>query len=303
MIFSELYSAYYNTVAGVLKAVVKHPLDNKEMREIIGQNAFGESVLNIEPAIREERWQFVKADGTTPIKHTPTMPLTTLEKRWLKSVYLDPRIKLFSDEMPDLSDVEPLFTSDDISVFDKYLDGDPYKDENYIKNFRLILDAIRKQYPLSIKMANRNGGITHMILTPQLLEYSEKDDKFRLIGAGLKYGGTVNLARITECKPYLKPHEKTNVKRDKVTLRTVEFDLVDERNALERVLLHFAHFEKQAQRIDKEKYRVKITYDKDDETEIVIRILSFGPMIKVTAPEHFVGLIKDRLIKQKNCEH
>lgn len=303
MIFSELYSAYYNTVAEVLKAAVKHPLESKEMREIIGQNAFGESVLTIEPAIREERWQLVRADGTTPIKNAPTMPLTTLEKRWLKAVYLDPRIKLFGDEMPDLSDIEPLFTMEDISVFDKYSDGDPYKDENYIKNFRLILDAIRKQYPLSIKMANRKGGITHMILTPQLLEYSEKDDKFRLIGAGLKYGGTVNLARITECKPYLKPHENTNVKRDKVTFRTVEFDLVDERNALERVLLHFAHFEKQAQRIDKEKYRVKVTYDKDDETEIVIRILSFGPMIKVTAPEHFVGLIKDRLNKQKNCGH
>ena len=303
MIFSELYSAYYNTVAGVLKTAVQHPIDRKEMHKIIEQNAFGESVLNIEPAIKEERWQLIRADGTTPIKNAPTMPLTTLEKRWLKAIFLDPRIKLFGDEVPDLSDVEPLFTPDDVSVFDKYSDGDPYEDENYISNFRLILDAIRNQYPLSIKMANRKGGITHMILTPQLLEYSQKDDKFRLIGAGLKYGGTVNLARITECKPYLKPHKKANVKRDKVTLRMVEFDLIDERNALERVLLHFAHFEKQAQRIDKEKYRVRVTYDKDDETEIVIRILSFGPMIKVTAPEHFVELIKDRLIKQKNCGH
>ena len=303
MIFSELYSAYYNTVAGVLKAAVKHPIDRKEMREIIEQNAFGESVLNIEPAIKEERWQLIRADGTTSIKNEPTMPLTVLEKRWLKAVYLDPRIKLFGDEVPDLSDVEPLFTTDDISVFDKYSDGDPYEDENYIKNFRLILDAIRNQYPLSIKMANRKGGITHMILTPQLLEYSEKDDKFRLVGAGFKYGGTVNLGRITECKPYLKPHRKANLKRDLPQLRTVEFDLIDERNALERVLLHFAHFEKQAERIEKEKYRVRVTYDKDDETEIVIRILSFGPMIKVTAPEHFVELIKDRLIKQKSCGH
>ena len=41
--------------------------------------------------------------------------------------------------------------------------------------------------------------------------------------------------------------------------------------------------------------------DKDDETEMVIRILSFGPMIKVTAPQHFVELIKQRLIRQKSC--
>lgn len=37
------------------------------------------------------------------------------------------------------------------------------------------------------------------------------------------------------------------------------------------------------------------------ETEIVIRILSFGPMIKVVAPAHFENLIKERLIKQKSC--
>ena len=42
-----------------------------------------------------------------------------------------------------------------------------------------------------------------------------------------------------------------------------------------------------------------MVYHKEDETEIVIRILSFGPMIKVTAPVHFIDLIKQRLIEQK----
>ena len=67
--------------------------------------------------------------------------------------------------------------------------------------------------------------------------------------------------------------------------------------------MHFAHFEKQAEKLDDKRYKVTVTYDKDDETEIVIRILSFGPMVKVTAPQHFVDLIKERLISQKSCEH
>ena len=71
---------------------------------------------------------------------------------------------------------------------------------------------------------------------------------------------------------------------------------------MERVLLHFAHFEKTAERIDGDRYSVTINYDKEDETEIVIRILSFGPMVKVTAPTHFIDLIKQRLIAQKSCE-
>ena len=59
MIFSELYSAYYNTVAGVLRTAVQRPIDKKELRAIVEENAFGESVLNIEPALTEERWQLL----------------------------------------------------------------------------------------------------------------------------------------------------------------------------------------------------------------------------------------------------
>ena len=83
--------------------------------------------------------------------------------------------------------------------------------------------------------------------------------------------------------------------------RTVEIEVTDERNALERVLMHFAHFEKEAERMDQNHYRIAITYEKEDETEIVIRMLSFGPMVKVTSPSHFIELVKERLIQQKSC--
>ena len=45
-----------------------------------------------------------------------------------------------------------------------------------------------------------------------------------------------------------------------------------------------------------------LLYDKGDEMEMVIRILSFGPMIRVTAPQYFVELMKERLRDQKSCE-
>lgn len=302
MIFSELYSAYYNTVARILSEAAAHPLNKSGLREIIKKNAFGESVLNIMPAIEEERWQLLRSDGTTPIKHAPTMPLTLLEKRWLKAIASDPRIKLFPDAIPDFPDVEPLFRPDDISVFDRYSDGDRYEDETYIKNFRLILDAIKNRTPLDIDTVNRKGTITHMVLMPEYLEYSEKDDKFRLISSGCCYGGTVNLGRIVSCKPSHKPFKDSTGTVMRNTMQ-VEFELYDRRNALERVLMHFAHFEKQAERLGEDKYRITVSYDKDDETEMVIRILSFGPMVKVTSPDSFVDLIKNRLISQKSCGH
>ena len=301
MIFSELYGAYYNTVANILKEAVRAPVSAGTMRTLIAENAFGESLLSVEPALHEGRWQLLLPDGTTPLVHTPTMPLTLLQRRWLKAISLDPRIRLFPVNLPEDPDVEPLFTPEDYVVFDKYADGDPYEDEEYIRRFRMILEAIRDQTPLRIDVKNRYGGVTDLLLLPKYIEYSEKDDKFRLIGNGSRFGRVINLARIVSCRPYRGPFTE-NPEND-YAKRTEEvcFDLTDERNALERALLHFAHFEKEAERIDEKRYRVTVRYDKDDETELVIRVLSFGPMIKVTGPPHFENLIKERLIKQKNC--
>lgn len=301
MIFSELYSVYYNTVAEILKAAIDHPLGKNELRRIVEERAFGESILNIEPSLTEGRWQLLKLDGTTPVQSVPSMPLTMIQKRWLKAISLDSRIRLFQDELIEFPDVEPLFTEEDICIFDKYADGDNYRDGAYIKNFRRILDAIRNRYPLSIDVLNRRGHRTCIVLMPEYLEYSEKDDKFRLIGSGCRLGRTVNLGRIIRCERYMGQNVIRSNERKRRRPRSVQFELVDQRNALERVLMHFAHFEKQAEQIGDQRYKVTIYYDKDDETEMVIRILSFGPMVKVTAPVHFINLIRERLIQQKSC--
>lgn len=302
MIFSELYSAYYNVMAKIIEAAIAHPLEKGELYKIIQENAFSESILTIEKAVSEEKWQLVAKDGSTPLKNKPTMPLTTLQKSWLKAISLDPRMKLFGMEFPELADVKPLFTSEDYVIFDKYSDGDPYEDEEYVAHFRMILSAIKESCPLRIYMKSRTGGVIHMIIMPEYLEYSEKDDKFRLIGSGRRYGDTINLARIIKCEKYTGDYTPKRPVRNQTNERTVTFELIDERNALERVLLHFAHFEKQAEKIDDKRYRVTITYDKDDGTEILIRILSFGPMVKVTGPDRFIEQIKERLSKQIGCE-
>ena len=297
MIFSELYGAYYNTVARILKEAARGPVTPETMRRLIAENAFGESLLSVEPALTQGRWQLLLPDGTTPLRHVPTMPLTILQRRWLKAISLDPRIRLFPVELPEDPDVEPLFTPEDYVVFDKYADGDPYADEGYIRRFRMILEAIQDRTPLKIEQKNRYGGITNLVLQPDYLEYSEKDDKFRLIGSG----SLLNLGRIVKCKPYRGHFKVNDAYNDAKRTEEVTFELVNERNALERALLHFAHFEKEAEKTDENRYRLTVRYDRDDETELVIRALSFGPMLRVTGPPRFEALIKERLLKQKNC--
>ena len=78
-------------------------------------------------------------------------------------------------------------------------------------------------------------------------------------------------------------------------------EIQDRRNALERVMLHFSHFEKEAEKAGDDLYRVTIRYEQSDETEIVIRVLSFGPMVRVLRPESFVSLVRERLEQQMSC--
>ena len=300
MIFSELYSAYYNAVAAIISGILDSEHSEKELQKIVAERAFGESLLTIMPSLKNEKWQLVHSDMTTSLEHKPTMPLTTLQKQWLKAISLDPRVKLFGVEFPNLDDVEPLFTPEDYYVYDKYSDGDPFEDEEYIRQFKVILEAIRNDSQIKFEMVNRNGKTMYIRCHPLRLEYSEKDDKFRLITAGWHAVSTVNLSKIKNCIHYEGQKPLDNYEWDKKQ-ETLIVMVRDERNALERFMLHFAHFEKQAEKLDKNTCLVKIKYAHDDEPEMVIRILSFGPMVEVIGSESFRKLIIEKLKKQKNC--
>ena len=300
MIFSELYSAYYNTVAAIISRIIDGEHSEKELQKIVSDRAFGESALTIMPSLKSEKWQLVHPDMTTSLEHRPTMPLTNLQKQWLKAISLDPRFKLFDVRLPDLDGVEPLFTPADFHVYDKYSDGDRFEDEEYIRQFKVILSAIRQGSQIKFEMVNRNGKVMYVRCHPIRLEYSEKDDKFRLVTAGWRAISTVNLAKIKNCVHYTGPRELDGEERE-VKYDTMTVRVLDERNALERFMLHFAHFEKQAEKLDKKNYLVKIKYSHDDEPEMVIRILSFGPMVEVIGSESFKKLIIEKLKKQKIC--
>ena len=113
MLFHEIYGSYYNAVAKILDLAVKEDLTEQKMKEICDKKAFTESFLEILPALKEEKWKLLTKDLKTPLKNSPTIPLTELQLRWLKSISLDKRIQLFNVNIDFLKDVEPLFYPDD----------------------------------------------------------------------------------------------------------------------------------------------------------------------------------------------
>ena len=306
MLFSEIYSAYYNTVASIISSAQKETLDSDTLFKIVKDSAFPESYITIGSALENGKWPLIKKDYTTNIKQIPTMPHSVLQKRWLKALCNDKRIRLFvSDEVLErlknqLQDVEALFNENEYYLYDKYSDGDPYDDSDYIKNFRTVLEAIHQEKTISVEYTGRFGQQKRFICAPYKIEYSEKDDKFRIISKVKNRHTILNIARINSCE-LTEKSKVDDISEDDLpdNRRTsVILEIYDERKAMERVMLAFAHFEKSAVQLDDNTCRLTINYDSFDETELVIRVLSFGPMVKVLEPDGFRNLIQERISKQ-----
>ncbi len=298
MLFNEIYGNYYNAVAGILKHAVRGELTQQDLYQITESKAFAESILSIPGAMNSGEWPLLTEDMTTPLKHEPEMPLTMLQKRWLKALLADPRIRLFDVPSEGLEDVEPLYEPGAVVYFDQYADGDPYEDDSYIEIFHTILQALREKRKLRISFTSGRGRRHDRECVPLKLEYSLKDDKFRLIISGNGRDDTVNIARISECR-LLDAFDTSEAVRRGHEKKQLVMELVDERNALERAMLHFSHLEKETVKLDEDRYRIMLRYNQEDETEILIRILSFGPVIRVLEPKNFVGRIRKRLEMQK----
>ena len=297
MIFSEIYGSYFKAVSAILSKAADGVLTERELTRTVLENAFGESLVTIPARLTDGSWPLITTDFGTPLQHKPHMPLTTLEKQWLKALLLDPRVRLFDPSEEGLEDVEPLFTPDQFVYFDRYADGDDYSDPRYIEDFRMIIRAMHEKRKLRVRFHGHRGTRQSYICIPYRLEYSSKDDKFRLITGFRNKPLTVNLSRIDSVE-ILDPWEEDEYRLPQEREKELVMDLYDSRNALERAMLHFSDLEKETERIDDRRYRITLHYRQGDETEILIRILSFGPVLKVIEPETMVAQIQERLTKQ-----
>lgn len=291
-------NSFVKVLTKLLEKAVAGSLTREDMDAIIREEGYEETILVIPEALENQTWPLLKKDLTTPLEHRPEMPLITLQKQWLKALLSDPRIRLFDPPVEGLEDIEPLYPPDTFVYFDQYQDGDPFSDSDYIKRFRCILSAIHHKRWLRIQFTGQNGKPHYWRCIPYKLEYSAKDDKFRLISANKRDTLSINLARITNCF-MLEPYTEAEYQPRMMKQRILQLELKDERNALERAMLHFSHLNKETERIGADRYKITLFYEREDETELLIRVLSFGPVLKVLFPEDFKEKLMQRLKKQK----
>lgn len=135
MLFSEIYGSYFNVVAAVLAEAAEGRLTERRLTELVQEKAFAESVLAIPAALKNGDWPLLGQNFDPVIRHKPTLPLPTLQKRWLK-----------------------------------------------------------------LRFRSRTGARRSITCIPYRLEYSAKDDKFRLLAAGTRRDNVINLARVEFCE-------------------------------------------------------------------------------------------------------
>lgn len=322
-LFTEIYNCYFQIVDEICKTARETPITEKEMLALAARFGYEESGFMIVPKLINN-WKLLEKteDGyLSKIDNLEVLPLTILQKRWLKAILQDERIGLFLEDSKVtvlesyLSDVEPLFTPEDFYYYDRFQDGDDFSSPGYRTHFRMLLEAIRRQEYVDIRFCSRRGKDVHHTYLPCRLEYSAKNDKFRLLalsvrgttaasgkGNSFKKVETINLSRIDEIILTGRTYEgRLNLEealRASYYKEPVKLLITTKRNTLERTMLHFASYEKQTRKLDDEHYECLIYYNSMMETELLIEILSFGPTVKVLSPEDFLAKVKERIGRQ-----
>lgn len=313
-LFSEIYNCYYQ----ILKSILQNPaaLTKMQLNQQICEGGYEESVFHMIPKLSTGDWNLMQQDGDmffSKISEDFFVPLTNLQKAYLKTILQDERIQLFFTEAERkelsemLCDVEVLWRPDDFYYYDRFSNKDNYSDPVYQEHFRTLLQAIHEKRYVDICYEAKNNHRVHHHYLPCRLEYSMKNDKFRLLGISRKsYGDgveTLNLERMREVKllPDCEKELPDINKRIRATYykEPVRLLIHTDRNALERAMLQFANYEKNTTKIDDNTYECLIYYNQSMETELLIEVLSFGPMVEVLGNEHFLKQLKARLYKQK----
>ena len=315
--FSEIYGDSYRAVAAVLEHASHAPVSEQDIAGIVSRHTSDENALYIIPRLTSGDWPLLSKDSegryTAVTKHSHNLPLTNLQRAWLRAILEDRRCASFlrEDERRQIADTlncSPLYDTQRIETVGASADGDRFDDSGYSARLRIILDAIRQRTLLYIRYTGGTGKQVSGDFLPCRLEYSAKDDKLRLYAMFIRYGkaiflATVNLGRIESLRPSRERFDgEVDVDGIRMKSRYAEpavVELVDRRNALERFMLQFSSYEKRTRYLDDEdKYICSIYYDPGNEMELLIQLLSFGPVVKLLSPSALVDKLRVRVMKQ-----
>ena len=297
--------------------------------------------------------EYLELNPDIELDHPIELPLTRAELSWLYTTLKDPLAELFfnreeyqiiqSEMLPFLKEPNrngnpntgaaelwkpgSLFDPDTrdtpFVIIDAEKEGDPVVTpghtpearQNYIRNFRLLREAISQRKFASVTYTPVKNGVSRKIdLAPLRLEFSLKNAKFRLFAVNAKEDAlqntTINLATVSSVEilktcPWNPAIEDTGkfLEDQKRDFRFAVVRVTQDRNSIVRFLTEFSFYDKRACFDEKTgTCLVKLLYPEADWREIVIRILGFGAMVKLESGAAFLALLKRKGIRPEKLD-
>lgn len=260
-------------------------------------------------------------------------PLTNVELRWIRAILNEPQMRLFL-EGPDIDRIKeqlaaykPLYRTDDIKYYDAYIDGDTYCDTQYIDNFRQLCDKIQNNNcPVKITYIREKDKVrrkttpTVIMVYPLRMEYSKRDDKFRLLAyevhgqnaesgqrlsardsglLPLRLSNIVSVSTEVCEKIDLMDCEWSDIAKEEVCKEPIEVRVAGKHRARERFMIAFMPYRKEVQyNANTDDCRVRIWYSASDVKELLAALRSYGDAVEVLGPKKIRADIVKRVDKQ-----
>lgn len=251
------------------------------------------------------------------------LPLSLIELRWLKTVLQDDLADIFLDKdiidkiikIIDQNSIYPIYEfklEQNIKYYDRYI-NEEYFEKEHIKKLIANLHSLYPKY-MHIKYVNYKEQEKEGIYKPLWIEYSKRNNRFQVICFDSRNDNYtyINLERIKSIKEssYImktdsyslkeeRSKEKIEVKKDYRKIKVLFFN---NRNLPDRILTEFSPWKKTCIFNGKSKqFEMELTYDRHEEKEILIRLLGYGPYIKITSDEgdnYILREFKNRILQQ-----
>ena len=253
------------------------------------------------------------------------LPLTKAEVRWLAAVLENPLAKVFlpgnaaADLKKFLKEKAPFqvkaFPMEAVCYFDQYLpeaasskitQSFAQPDANSLTHLYVLYNAMRAGKRVQIHFKNWQGQIRYADCRPAWIEYSRRDNVFRIWYAHDKRNRIekINLPRIIdiEIQPTeiydIQSEQRTVEKLLKQTERRLKIAFYQgDKNLPDRILTEFSLWKKKCSYdIESQRYVMTLYYSALDAKEILTRIMGYGPYVKII--EDSGDYIRNDLIKR-----
>lgn len=325
-LFHEYKNKYFHLVFRILN-LARNGLYKDEIIRLIEKEEYDEKIIGkdfktfegmlLNQYSKTDNFNFLEErDGKyySILKNEDSIPLkvrfSKLEKSWLNGMIKEPVVQaLLGEETLDKLEaalIEVTRGSNEVIEFTNKVKNDVDIDlEKISKDFYTILEGIIKEKVILYSNVDKNGNeYNNQLALPIRIEYSLKDDKFRasLYSLEEKRSIMVNLHTLKEVK--IAQNVNLEIKREdvlkilkekKYSEIPITIELEDIRGAMERCFMSFSSFERNSRNISENKYEIDIYYYTFEEDEVIRKIMSLGPYVKVKSPDRVRDIVIDKI--------